>query len=221
MTKDFAWKSLTGERYPVNKDSSRIISPWTHPQMHISKMLKKCHFLLLELMIGLYLVSLCALPLAQLPMKTLKEEIKSAYRMQMHRFADLAFAQIKEKLYRQEISWKQISSPSDDPTILMEDTITIAFEPLGSRKFNRKGTLHSVGKKAKSGEEWRLITFKVKFKPQEKKYKLFFNKKGSKVSSRTFIYQVLVSKSNPEEQSKTEKESPKPIKDVTPAHSKK
>ncbi len=151
-------------------------------------------------MLGLYLVSLCTLPLAQLPMKALKKEIESAYRMQMHHFADLAFAQAKEKLYRQEISWKQLSSPSNDPTILCDDTIVIGFEPMGSRKFHRKGALHSVGKKTQNGEEWRLITFKVKFTPQEKNYKLFTNKKGKKISSHTFTYQALVNKSSPAEQ---------------------
>jgi hypothetical protein len=169
-------------------------------------------------MIGLYLVALCALPLAQLPMKALKEETKSAYRMQMHRFADLAFAQVKEKLYRQEISWKQISSPSHHPAILFEDTITVGFEPLGSRQFNRKGTLHSVGKKAQNGEEWRLITFKVTFRPREKKYQLFFNKNGTKASSCTFIYQALVNKSNPAVQAPAQTEL---IKDITPESPKK
>lgn len=166
-------------------------------------------------MIGLYLVGLCALPLAQLPMKALKEETDSAFRMQMHRFADLAFAQIKEKLYQQEIPWKQISSPSKDPALIFEDTVTIGFAPLGSRKFNRKGILHSVGKKTQSGEEWRLITFKVTFQPQDKKYKLFINKKRTKVSSCTFVYKVLVNKSNSAEQSLAEKEPPKPIQEIT------
>jgi hypothetical protein len=183
-------------------------------QILVRQASKKCHFLLLELMIGLFLVSLCALPLAQLPMKALKEEIKSAYRLQAHRFADLAFAQTKEKLYRQEISWKDISCSSKAPAILFDDTITIAFEPMGSRKFNRKGTLHSSGEKTQNGKEWRLITFKVTFKPQEKKYKLFFNKNGSKASACTFIYKVLVSKSNPAQQASSEKELPKPIKEL-------
>jgi hypothetical protein len=158
--------------------------------------LKKRSFLLLELLIGLYLVGLCVLPLAQLPIKALAEETKAAYRMQMHRFADLAFAEIKEKLYRQEISWKQISSSSKHPAIIpFKSDITISFEPLGSRQFYRQVTLHSIGKKTKSGEEWRLVIVKVNFKAHEKKFILSFHKKDKSIAC--FAYRVLVKKSDP------------------------
>jgi hypothetical protein len=189
------------------KLNPRKISRQQRQNPRIISALKRYHFLLLELMIGLYLVSLCALPLAQLPMKALKETTQSAFRMQMHRFADLAFAQIKEKLYRQEISWKEILSPSHCPAILFDDIVTIAFDPLGSRNFHRKATVHSVGKKTMKGEEWRLMTFKITFKPQQKKYKLFFSKKGKKTSLCTFIYKVTVNRLNPAEQPLAEKEN--------------
>lgn len=123
-------------------------------------------------------------------MQALNEEIKSAYRIQLHRFADLAFAQMQEKLYKQEISWKQISSPSKNPAILIDDVMTISCEPLGgTRKCNRKVKIHSVGKKNQNGEEWRLVTIKVEFNPIKKTP--FFNKTPSKPVF-TFTYKVLV-----------------------------
>jgi hypothetical protein len=148
---------------------------------------------MLELMIGIFLVCLCALPFAQMPIKALKEETKSAYRTQMHRFADLTFAQIQEKLYGQEISWQEISSASDHPIVVIDDMITISLEPLGTSKFQRKVSLHSKGKKDQKGEEWRLVTLRVRFSPIEKNYHLFLNKTSSTVS-RTFTYQILLNK---------------------------
>lgn len=140
---------------------------------------------MLELMIGIFLICICVFPLVQLPTNALKEETKTAFRIQMHRHADLAFAQIKELLYRQEISWDNLSRPAKDKATPINDKITIAFKPLGSREFHRSVLLHSVGKKNQNGEEWRLVTVKVKFRP------LFFNKGESK-ASRIFTYQILV-----------------------------
>ena len=142
-------------------------------------------------MIGIFLICFCVFPLVRLPTRALNEETKTAYRVQLHRFADLACAKVKEMLYRQEISWKDISRTSKEAAIPIDDTITIPLEPLGARKFRRKVLLHSVGKKDQDGEEWRLVTVKVKFRP------LSFNKGESK-TPRTFTYQVLVNqKSNP------------------------
>ncbi|MGC2594776.1 MAG: hypothetical protein WA347_00670 [Rhabdochlamydiaceae bacterium] len=150
-------------------------------------------------MIALFLVGMCALPLAQLPMKALTEVTKSSHRMQMHRLADFAFSQIKEKLYQQEISWKEITNPRGKKAIVLDDgkIVEVGFKPLGKRKFIRKCTLHSVGKKGKSGEESRLVTFEVKFTPQDKKYPLFGKDKAGKAKAGpVFIYKIFVTKSN-------------------------
>lgn len=128
-------------------------------------------------------------------MRAIQEEVRSAYRMQAQRLADLAFAEIKEKLYRNEIPWKQIAQPSQEKTVVLEDVVEVAIEPLGKRKFVRRGTLHSVGKKAQNGDEWRLATFRVEIKPLEKGMKLFQGKKNPR-TSKSFIYQVLVGKTS-------------------------
>lgn len=141
---------------------------------------------MLELLIGLFLVTACALPLAQLPMKAIKEQTQSFYRIQIHRLADLAFAQMKEKLYRQEISWEDLSRSSN--SVILDDIVTLQLGSLGSQKFIRKIILSSVGKQGKEGEEWRLATFKIKFHPLEKKHQLFQKRKKSSV----FSYRVIL-----------------------------
>src|ERR1043165_9034517 len=91
----------------------------------------KHSFLMLELLIALFLVGVCALPLAQHPMKALQEETRSAYRMQLHRLADIAFAEFKEKIYQQEIPWKEICSPREAKSIFIpKEPAKVDFEPL-------------------------------------------------------------------------------------------
>jgi hypothetical protein len=159
---------------------------------------------MLELLIALFLVGVCALPLAQLPMKALQEETRSAYRMQLHRLADIAFAEFKEKIYQQEIPWKEICSPREAKSIFIpKEPAKVDFEPLRPRTFERKATFYSVGKKAKNGEEIRKVTFQVAFKTKEKKFLLFRGKKNRYAPS-VFTYQIIVVKPSPAEQTPLE-----------------
>ena len=144
-------------------------------------------------MIALFLVGMCALPLAQLPMRAVQQEYKSAYRMQSQRLADLAFADIKEQLYRNEISWKEIARGKNDPGIVLDNTAEVSFDAKSKFKFARLGTLYSVGKKSSNGDEWRLVTFRLKMTPVQKGFKLFRTKKNL-VESRIYTYQLLVHK---------------------------
>jgi hypothetical protein len=150
-------------------------------------------FLLLELLIALFLVGSCALPLACFPMRAIQEEIKSAYRMEMPRLADLAFAEFKEKLYYQEFPWDMIASSSENKATVIDDFAEISIDPVGLKKFKRTATMHSIGKKGKQGEEWRLVTFIVKFQPVAGKLKFFQGKKRNKKGC-VFTYQVILEK---------------------------
>jgi len=145
-------------------------------------------FLLLELLIALFLIGMCALPLARLPMKALQEEMNSAYRMHAQRLADLAFATLLEQLYTQEIPWKQIESPWKNRKVVLEDRVTVFIKSLGKKEFVRRATLHSVGKKSKEGDPWHLVTFRITIGSAEKESKTFRKPP-------LFTYQVLVGKS--------------------------
>lgn len=148
---------------------------------------------MLELLIALFLVAACALPLAQLPIKAAQEEFNCAYRMHAERLADLAFAKVKEKLYGQEISWEEICSPRGKGAQVFEDTVSVDIESQNVKKFIRRSTLSSTGKKKQNGEELRLATIKVQVISSDGKFKPFRTKKGSK-TTRTFTYQVLLNK---------------------------
>lgn len=152
-------------------------------------------FLLLELLIGLFLVSMCALPLVRLPMRTLQEETKSAWRMMMHRYADLAYAQIREELYTRKIDWEILSTPRKEKAVVLDDEITIDMAHLGKRTFKRKGYLWSVGKKDKENKELRLVTFQVQFQTVNR-FKLFRSKSKQTLST-PYTYQLLAEEQKP------------------------
>jgi hypothetical protein len=150
-------------------------------------------FLMLELLIALFLVGSFALPLAQFPMRSMKEQIKSISRMQVERLADIAFSEFKEKLYKKEISWKQLSVSSDEKAVIFDKDIKLSIAPIGERELKRIDYVSSIGKTTKQGEEWRLVTFSVKFQPKETNFKLFRRTKSQK-NARVFSYQILVKK---------------------------
>lgn len=129
----------------------------------------------------------------RLPLSSLKENYKSAYRMQAQRLSDLAFAKIKEQLYKEEIPWKDIEKSSKEKISILKDTVAVSLETLGKQTFLRQVTLKSISKKEQNASEWFLATFQVTLTPQQTKFKLFRNKKGVS-TSRTFSYQVLIGK---------------------------
>ncbi len=140
------------------------------------KFTRKRSFLLLELLIALFLIVTCALPLAQIPMRALQKEFKSAQAMEMHRLADLAFAEIKEKAYLHEIPWEQIVKK----TVVMNDSKELTQQPFYSTQIKRVGTISSVGKKRKDGQELRLVTFRLVLSHSSQ--------------TQRFVYQFLVTK---------------------------
>lgn len=117
--------------------------------------------------------------------------------MQFHHYADLAFAEFKEKIYQQEIPWKEICSPREAKSDFRLEKP--AIDPIGGRTFERKATFYSVGKKGKKGEEVRLVTFSISFKTKEKKFSLFRGKKD-RYAPCSFTYKMLVVKSSLDEQ---------------------
>jgi hypothetical protein len=151
----------------------------------------------MELIIGIFLIGACALPLARISSKAVREEIKSIYRMDFQRLGDLAFAQFKAKLYKQEIPWDALASSKN--TQIFNDEVVLALQknPLSKEtdliKLKRKASYRSVWKKGKHGEEWRLVTFQVYFYSPRSNWL----NRGTKIKKKTALrlsYQVLVSK---------------------------
>lgn len=124
-------------------------------------------------------------------MQAIQEEIKSSYRMEIERLADLAFAEIKEDLYKQKPSWEIISHPITDKAQIFEGIVELSLDSVTTRRFKKIVKVYSCGKITKDGTEWRKATFEITFSPIPKRFKLYPKKKF-----RTFSYQILLEKTS-------------------------
>ena len=69
---------------------------------------RKSSYLLLETIIALILLFTCALKFLTNPIESYRLEMQNMYKGDFERIAELSFAEIKEKLYKQEFSFKEL-----------------------------------------------------------------------------------------------------------------
>lgn len=67
--------------------------------------MKKEPFLLLEILIAFFLVTLCIVPLVKQPLQLYKSELERLEEMERERLADWTFTEVKEMLIKNEIPW--------------------------------------------------------------------------------------------------------------------
>lgn len=136
-------------------------------------------------MIALMLVMVCAVPLVRNPLESLKVEISNLERAELHRIAQVQFAEIKAKLYQGEIKWEHLTKEVPPNTSPADSDEKVIIHLTKNREFRKKvyfGTLKE--KEGKDKEELRLIKVKIGFERVENKKNkcmfewLVFVKKG-------------------------------------------
>ncbi len=70
--------------------------------------MKKRPFLLIESLIALSLLALCAVPLVKQPLLFYKDEMNFLTQMEIERLADWTFTEVKELLLKNELPWDEI-----------------------------------------------------------------------------------------------------------------
>lgn len=120
--------------------------------------------------------------------------------MQVKRLADLAFADIKEQFYCNDISWHDIVKSTQQPVEIYNDVKLIDMEDIGKRKWICKGKLRSVSKSGPHAE-WYLGTVFVYIEPTDKALKAF-RAKGAFRDKQRFTYQILLCHENAQMPSK-------------------
>ncbi len=148
-------------------------------KMHLSR---KPSYMMLEIMIAIALVALCALPLAFSPLKALKKELELIERLEMERIADLSFVEIKERLLKNEIPWEELSTSKREKTSYKLSSLSFLIKGSGKRNVERGfRILCPHEKEGYSGIEYRHLLIKVelylKKKPHEFQYHLFSQRK--------------------------------------------
>jgi hypothetical protein len=125
--------------------------------------MKKRPYLLIEALIALTLLTVCAVPLVKQPLKLYKEEIAFLHAMELERLADWTFTEIEEMFLKNEIPWDQIPTlhVKSDPFPLSDATIRVpGCEP---KQVVRSFTLTGRGEKTcANNEQYRQIWIHIK-----------------------------------------------------------
>lgn len=145
---------------------------------------KKRSFLLLELLIGISLLTFFLAPLIRDPFFLLQTEIAVLERMELERIAELEFARIKEKIYLQEIPWKTLTQGRHGE--LLKSEVLVQLPGLASHRFETSTEIwsKSTKKNRELKEEYHLIGIQTIYTPKPRK-------KHTK-SPITFTYRLFV-----------------------------
>ena len=70
--------------------------------------MRKTTFLLPEILIAFFLVTLCVVPLVRQPMQIICIEIERLEELEKERLADWTFSEVKEMFLKREIAWEKL-----------------------------------------------------------------------------------------------------------------
>lgn len=135
-------------------------------------------FLLLEVLIALFIVSLCLAPLIQRPIQAYLQEKALLIDIEVERLADWTFAEVKEKCIKNEIPWSKIPYPGTSSPPLPLPPIALNL-PGKDPIFLERWVSFRCGKQgektSQKGECFRLLRVDITFSsPHLKKGKRSF-----------------------------------------------
>jgi hypothetical protein len=137
----------------------------------------------MEIMIAIALVALCALPFSFSPLKALKKEFELIERLELERIADLSFAEIKERLLKNEISWDELAGSKKQKAPLPLPPFSFLIKGTGFRKVERQFKVSCPHEKeGPAGAEYRHLLISLdlslnKKAPYTFEYHLFAQRK--------------------------------------------
>lgn len=120
--------------------------------------MQKRTFLLMEILIALFLVSLCIIPLIGQPLRLAKNEFQKLELMEKERLADWIFSEVKEMFLKNEIPWEKIPELQKTTGPFFMPAVKIQFPGCKEKKIPCKFTLWGQGEKTGvNGEKYRHI----------------------------------------------------------------
>ncbi len=130
--------------------------------------LKKRSFLLPEVLIAIFLTSLCLIPLIRSPIESYRTEVELLEEMERERLAEWSFSEIKEKLLTHEIPWEKLPTKGNLTAPIPLSPITIQIPGLQSKTVNRSFVLkcrETGEKEGPQGEIYRMLYVDLLFDP--------------------------------------------------------
>src|SRR3990167_10776291 len=152
--------------------------------------MKKKAFLLLEILMGLLLIEIAAIPLLKKPVEGYREEIRSLEEAEGERLAEWTFMEIKEKLFTHEIPWEGLPKPGEEKTFFIPNHL-MEIPGFAPKELRREFLLRCDKHREKRGTDqglYRLLKVRIQFDPYLKGKK---KKNGQKIP---YEYRVIVRK---------------------------
>ncbi len=109
--------------------------------------MKKRSFLLLEILIAFFLVTLCIVPLVRQPLSLYRSELERLEAMEKERLADWTFTEVKEMLLKNEIPWEKIPNKSETAGPFPLPDAVIQLPGCSPKIIKRTFTMTGRGKK--------------------------------------------------------------------------
>ena len=142
--------------------------------------------MLLEILIALILVMVCAVPLIVEPIYLYRSELKLLEEVEGERLADWTFLEIKEKLLKNEIPWKALPSHKGRSISYSLDAAPIQIPGRSKKIIKRRFTLKCQREKeGPKGEIYRIFDVKIYFDPR-----LSSRKMGKKKRSSDYLFKL-------------------------------
>jgi hypothetical protein len=147
----------------------------------------KRSFLLLEILIALFLLSLCLFPIARNPIFFLKSQLKIIDEIHCQRIADLTFCKIKEKLYQNEICWDSLIKNKSNSKIYsdLKDEL-VEVDNFYKKEIKRSYKISIKNQKKGQGNYlYRILNVEIYLLPKNQKKSFIYN------------YNIFVQKKHP------------------------
>lgn len=146
--------------------------------------MSKRPFALLEVMIALTLVALCAIPLILKPIRVYRSEMRLLEEGEGERLADWTFSEIEEQLFKNSIPWEKLPAlrATTHPFVMSPAAIHVPGRK--PKQIERAFTLYGKGEKeGLNGETYRMLYVTIYFRPELSRRK----KKDN-----AYVYRVIV-----------------------------
>lgn len=146
-------------------------------------------FLLLELLIALALVALCAIPLIAKPVLAYLSELQNLEEEERIRLADWTFSEIKEQMYKNTIPWTDLPGLKETKGPFFLNASFIQIPGKEPKRIERSFTFYGKGEKfGADGEIFRMIHVKIELTPPLSKKKNNYNYRTiAKKTSKDFL----------------------------------
>jgi hypothetical protein len=103
----------------------------------IQQNIRRRSFLLIEVLVSLTLIALCFFPLIKPLVAMRRADWSHLEKIQLQQISQLAFCRVKEKLYNQAYSWKELTEAKDTDTDRIKGVLEEPFSIVTGQKTTR------------------------------------------------------------------------------------